>query len=286
MCVSGCEGSVAHGGRAHEAGHCRGAGPGARRRRPAGAPARRVGGGHTHAHGVTHAHTETAASGHPAAGNVGAPAFPGLPGEPAGAADHGSALGPEGAGLQQRVAADPGPGRHGRGGRQRRGLQPAAGRPGHRHRPHQDRARRTAWATARRWPPSSRPATSRRKGMPFEGVAPGARILSVKVNSQDTGSSILLAQGIHDAALPGREGHQRLGHHGQHRRAARGGGVRAEPGRRDRGRRRQRRDRHRHRARSIPRAIRVCCRSGRWAPTARWPRSPTSTPAWRSPRPA
>ncbi len=38
---------------------------------------------------------------------------------------------------------------------------------------------------------------------PFEGVAPGARILSVKVNSQDTGNPVILAQGIHDAAQEG-----------------------------------------------------------------------------------
>jgi type VII secretion-associated serine protease mycosin len=41
------------------------------------------------------------------------------------------------------------------------------------------------------------------QGMPFEGVAPAARILSVKVNSQDTGSSLILARGIHDAAFRG-----------------------------------------------------------------------------------
>ena len=41
------------------------------------------------------------------------------------------------------------------------------------------------------------------QGMPFEGVAPAARILSVKVNSQDTGSAFLLAEGIRDAVLQG-----------------------------------------------------------------------------------
>jgi membrane-anchored mycosin MYCP len=41
------------------------------------------------------------------------------------------------------------------------------------------------------------------KGVAFEGVAPGARILSVKVNSGENGSSALLAQGIKDAALLG-----------------------------------------------------------------------------------
>lgn len=41
------------------------------------------------------------------------------------------------------------------------------------------------------------------QGMPFEGVAPAARILSVKVNSQDTGSALLLAEGIRDAVLRG-----------------------------------------------------------------------------------
>jgi membrane-anchored mycosin MYCP len=41
------------------------------------------------------------------------------------------------------------------------------------------------------------------EGMPFEGVAPAARILSVKVSSQDTGSSLLLAEGIRDAVLRG-----------------------------------------------------------------------------------
>lgn len=43
----------------------------------------------------------------------------------------------------------------------------------------------------------------RAQGMPFEGVAPAARILSVKVNSQDTGSALLLAEGIRDAVLAG-----------------------------------------------------------------------------------
>jgi type VII secretion-associated serine protease mycosin len=38
------------------------------------------------------------------------------------------------------------------------------------------------------------------RGFPFVGVAPEARILSVKVNSQETGSSNLLAKGIEDAA--------------------------------------------------------------------------------------
>ncbi|MBV9207154.1 MAG: type VII secretion-associated serine protease mycosin [Actinobacteria bacterium] len=41
------------------------------------------------------------------------------------------------------------------------------------------------------------------QGMPFEGVAPAARILSVKVNSQDTGSALTLAEGIRDAVLWG-----------------------------------------------------------------------------------
>jgi membrane-anchored mycosin MYCP len=41
------------------------------------------------------------------------------------------------------------------------------------------------------------------RGVPFEGVAPGASIMSVKVNSQDTGRSIILAKGIHDAAFRG-----------------------------------------------------------------------------------
>lgn len=41
------------------------------------------------------------------------------------------------------------------------------------------------------------------QGEAFEGVAPQARILSVKVNSGDNGSSALLAEGIKDAALLG-----------------------------------------------------------------------------------
>jgi membrane-anchored mycosin MYCP len=41
------------------------------------------------------------------------------------------------------------------------------------------------------------------QGNPFEGVAPEARILSVKVNSQETGSVAVLAEGIKDAALEG-----------------------------------------------------------------------------------
>ncbi len=39
------------------------------------------------------------------------------------------------------------------------------------------------------------------RGNPFEGVAPDARILSIKVNDQDSGSAATLAQGIRDAAL-------------------------------------------------------------------------------------
>jgi membrane-anchored mycosin MYCP len=41
------------------------------------------------------------------------------------------------------------------------------------------------------------------QGVAFEGVAPEARILSVKVNSGENGSSALLAEGIKDAALLG-----------------------------------------------------------------------------------
>jgi membrane-anchored mycosin MYCP len=41
------------------------------------------------------------------------------------------------------------------------------------------------------------------RGVAFEGVAPGARILSVKVNSGENGTSTLLADGIKDAALLG-----------------------------------------------------------------------------------
>jgi membrane-anchored mycosin MYCP len=41
------------------------------------------------------------------------------------------------------------------------------------------------------------------QGNPFEGVAPDARILSIKVNNQEQGSSATLAQGITDAALEG-----------------------------------------------------------------------------------
>jgi membrane-anchored mycosin MYCP len=41
------------------------------------------------------------------------------------------------------------------------------------------------------------------QGNPFEGVAPQARILSVKVNSLQTSTVALLAEGIRDAALEG-----------------------------------------------------------------------------------
>jgi type VII secretion-associated serine protease mycosin len=41
------------------------------------------------------------------------------------------------------------------------------------------------------------------EGIPFAGVAPGARIFSVKVNSIDQGSATLLADGIIDAASSG-----------------------------------------------------------------------------------
>ena len=40
----------------------------------------------------------------------------------------------------------------------------------------------------------------RNKNVPFYGVAPGAHILSIKVSSEGTGSSSLLAEGIHQAA--------------------------------------------------------------------------------------
>ena len=41
------------------------------------------------------------------------------------------------------------------------------------------------------------------EGNPFEGVAPDAKILSIKVNNQESGSPATLAQGITDAALEG-----------------------------------------------------------------------------------
>jgi len=41
------------------------------------------------------------------------------------------------------------------------------------------------------------------QGNPFEGVAPDAKILSIKVNNQESGSAATLAQGITDAALEG-----------------------------------------------------------------------------------
>ncbi|HZC63615.1 MAG TPA: S8 family serine peptidase [Streptosporangiaceae bacterium] len=44
---------------------------------------------------------------------------------------------------------------------------------------------------------------ARARGIPFYGVAPAARILSVKVNTGETGFSRLLAQGIRDAATAG-----------------------------------------------------------------------------------
>jgi membrane-anchored mycosin MYCP len=43
------------------------------------------------------------------------------------------------------------------------------------------------------------------RGEPFAGVAPAAKIISVKVNSQSTGTSAILAQGIRDAASLGAE---------------------------------------------------------------------------------
>jgi membrane-anchored mycosin MYCP len=43
----------------------------------------------------------------------------------------------------------------------------------------------------------------RASGLPFEGVAPAASIMSVKVNTQDQGTSAVLAAGIHDAAFRG-----------------------------------------------------------------------------------
>jgi type VII secretion-associated serine protease mycosin len=44
---------------------------------------------------------------------------------------------------------------------------------------------------------------ARGRGVPFYGVAPDARILSVKVNTGETGSTRLLAQGIRDAVADG-----------------------------------------------------------------------------------
>jgi membrane-anchored mycosin MYCP len=44
---------------------------------------------------------------------------------------------------------------------------------------------------------------ARGRGVPFYGVAPAARILSVKVNTGDTGTTRLLAQGIRDAVADG-----------------------------------------------------------------------------------
>jgi membrane-anchored mycosin MYCP len=44
---------------------------------------------------------------------------------------------------------------------------------------------------------------ARGRGVPFYGVAPDARILSVKVNTGETGSTGLLAQGIRDAVADG-----------------------------------------------------------------------------------
>jgi type VII secretion-associated serine protease mycosin len=41
------------------------------------------------------------------------------------------------------------------------------------------------------------------QGNPFEGVAPDAKILSIKVQNQESGTSAALAQGITDAALEG-----------------------------------------------------------------------------------
>lgn len=46
-------------------------------------------------------------------------------------------------------------------------------------------------------------ADARPRGVPFFGVAPAARILSVKVNAGDTGRPGLLAQGIREAAAAG-----------------------------------------------------------------------------------
>ena len=49
------------------------------------------------------------------------------------------------------------------------------------------------------------------RGIPFYGVAPAARILSVKVNTGETGFSRLLAQGIRGRHDRRRPGHQRVG---------------------------------------------------------------------------
>jgi membrane-anchored mycosin MYCP len=46
-------------------------------------------------------------------------------------------------------------------------------------------------------------ASVQAQGNPFEGVAPEAKILSIKVNSQENGSVPVLADGIRDAALLG-----------------------------------------------------------------------------------
>jgi membrane-anchored mycosin MYCP len=46
-------------------------------------------------------------------------------------------------------------------------------------------------------------ADARSRGIPFYGIAPAARILSVKVNAAETGQPRLLAEGIRDAAAEG-----------------------------------------------------------------------------------
>jgi hypothetical protein len=77
--------------------------------------------------------------------------------------------------------------------------------------------------------------------VPFEGVAPRARILSVKVNDAETGNSATTGKlehagpGDHRRGHAGGAGHQRLGADSEHSRAEQGGEIRAEPGRRHRG---------------------------------------------------
>ncbi len=129
--------------------------------------------------------------------------------------------------------------------------------------------------------------------MPFEGVAPAARILSVKVNSQasgnspTTGSATTLAQGIIDAAALGAQVINvsiQTKNTPELSRAVRfalskGAVIVAAGGNDGTGT---------GTGPFSPRATptRACCRSGRWKATARWPRSPTWARAWRSPRPA
>src|SRR6266568_4318858 len=113
------------------------------------------------------------------------------------------AVGAAGAPVLRGLEPDPGGRRDGRGGGQRRGREPAVRGPGH-PRPGPGR-RDQAWHPARRRLRGPRHrgasiiAAAPVPGVSFTGVAPAARILSVKISGTDTFPTSVTPRGIMDA---------------------------------------------------------------------------------------